>query len=62
MRKPPIEDCIIHLAKYLKIPELELVQALIDSLENINDERDELLDDLYWEFHEDNQSPDLKYK
>lgn len=54
MRNTPPEDCIIDLAKALKISENRLIEALMNELENENDTCDDILDDLYWEFKEDN--------
>jgi hypothetical protein len=52
MRKVPLEDCIIYLAEKLKLPELEIVLALQDSFQGVlNKEQEEILEELYWEFH-----------
>jgi hypothetical protein len=54
MRDLPLEDHIIGIAKILKVTEKEVVQVIFDAFENTSDEADEILDDAYWEFHDDN--------
>jgi hypothetical protein len=62
MRELPLEDHIIGIAKILKVSEKEVMQVIYDAFENTSDDNDELLDDVYWEFQDDNESPDLRYK
>jgi hypothetical protein len=54
MRDLPLEDHIIGIAKILKVTEKEVVQVIFDAFENTSDEADEILDDAYWEFQDDN--------
>lgn len=49
-----LEDCVIAMARILKIPEKLIAEAIQESFENTSDENDILLDDLYWEFQDDN--------
>jgi|688.fasta_scaffold00478_48 hypothetical protein len=52
MRQIQLEDCIIRIAESLKLPELEIVLALQDSFQGVlNKEQEEILEELYWEFH-----------
>ena len=62
MKELPLEDHIIGIAKILKVSEKEVMQVIYDAFENTSDDNDELLDDVYWEFQDDNESPDLRYK
>lgn len=55
MRDLPLEDHIIGIAKILKVTEKEVMQVIFDAFENISDENDEILDDAYWEFQDDNK-------
>jgi hypothetical protein len=54
MRDLPLEDHIIGIAKILKVTEKEVMQVIFDAFENTSDEADEILDDSYWEFQDDN--------
>jgi hypothetical protein len=54
MRDLPLEDHIIGIAKILKVTEKEVMQVIFDTFENTSDEADEILDDAYWEFQDDN--------
>jgi hypothetical protein len=62
MKELPLEDHIIGIAKILKVSGKEVMQVIYDAFENTSDDNDELLDDVYWEFQDDNESPDLRYK
>lgn len=55
MRELPLEDHIIGIAKILKVTEKEVMQVIFDAFENTSDENDEILDDAYWEFQDDNK-------
>jgi len=55
MRDLPLEDHIIGIAKILKVTEKEVMQVIFDAFENTSDEADEILDDAYWEFQDDNK-------
>jgi hypothetical protein len=60
MRDLSLKDHIIGIAKILKVTEKEVMQVIYDAFENTSDEADVILDDAYWEFQDDNKSPDLK--
>lgn len=55
MRDLPLEDHIIGIAKILKVTEKEVMQVIFDAFENTSDENDEILDEAYWEFQDDNK-------
>lgn len=55
MKKLPLEDHIIGIAKILKVTEKEVMQVIFDAFENTSDENDEILDGAYWEFQDDNK-------
>ena len=55
MRDLPLKDHIIGIAKILKVTEKEVMQVIFDAFENTSDENDEILDDAYWEFQDDNK-------
>jgi len=55
MRDLLLEDHIIGIAKILKVTEKEVMQVIFDAFENTSDENDEILDDAYWEFQDDNK-------
>jgi hypothetical protein len=59
MRNLPLEDHIIGIAKILNVSEKDVMQAIYDAFENTSDEADEILDDAYWEFQDDNKSPKI---
>lgn len=59
MRSLPLEDHVIGIAKILKVSEKEVMQVIFDAFENTSDENDEILGEAYWEFQDDNKSPDL---
>ena len=59
MRNLPLEDHIIGIAKILKVNEKEVMQVIFDAFENTSNEADEILDDAYWEFQDDNKSPKI---
>jgi hypothetical protein len=54
MRDLPLEGHIIGIAKILNVTEKEVMQVIFDAFENTSDEADEILDDAYWEFQDDN--------
>ena len=54
MKDLPLEEHVIGIAKILKVSEKEVMQVIYDAFENTSDEVDEMLDDLYWEFQDDN--------
>lgn len=55
MRELPLEDHIIGIAKILKVTEKEVMQVIFDAFKNTSDENDEILDDVYWEFQDNNK-------
>ncbi len=62
MKDLPLEEHIIGIAKILKVSEKEVMQVIYDAFENTSDEVDQILDDVYWEFQDDNASPDLRWR
>lgn len=62
MRKLPLEDHIIGIAEILKVTEKEVMQAIYDTFKNISDENDEILEDMYWEFQDDNKVDTITIK
>jgi hypothetical protein len=61
MRELPLEDHIIGIAKILKVTEKEVMQVIFDAFENTSNENDILLDDVYWEFQNDNKTLRVKH-
>ena len=49
-----LEDHIIGIAKILKVTEKEVMQVIFDAFGNNSDEVEQMLNDVYWEFQEDN--------
>ena len=62
MRDLPLEEHVIGIAKILKVTEKEVMQVIFDGFENKSDEIDEILDDLYWEFQDDNTVKTTKHE
>lgn len=46
------EEAVINLARTFKVSEREIVLALNDCFENVNDQADEILDELLNTFYE----------
>lgn len=59
MTKYTLEDCIIEIAKILKVAEKDVAKSLFESFKNISPETDTIILDAMWEFQDDNKSPDL---
>ncbi len=62
MKDLPLEEHIIGIAKILKVSEKEVMQVIYDAFENTSEEVDQILDDVYWEFQDDNETPDLRWR
>ena len=62
MRDLPLEEHVIGIAKILKVTEKEVMQVIFDGFENKSDEIDEILDDLYWKFQDDNTVKTTKHE
>lgn len=54
MKKIPLEDHIIGISEILKIPEKEVMEAIFDTFKDKPNCK-EILEDIYWEFQDDNQ-------
>jgi hypothetical protein len=61
MRELPLEDHVIGIAKILKVTEKEVMELIFEEFKNTSDKNKVILDDMYWEFQDDNKSPNLKY-
>lgn len=53
MKKIPLEDHIIGIAEILKVSEKEVMEAILNGFLDHPDK--EILEDMYWEFQDDNK-------
>lgn len=60
MSRIALDDHIIGIAEILKVPEKEVMQVIFDAFENTPDANTEILEEVYWEFFQNDKKINSK--